>query len=165
VDPSAPAAAPPGVPQAHHAHAILASGQRAIEALCPGWTRSLIERGAAFGSGSYYAAGGYLHAPAHDGSLFASRPLIEAQVRRHVLALPNLRLLDGWQADAPHLRNGQVAGLHAAPLDGGASREIAAELVVDASGRGSRGLPGWRAAALQHPRWSASRSACAMPRA
>ncbi len=127
-----------GVPQAHHAHAMLASGQRAIESLCPGWTRSLLERGALVGAGSYYTAGGYLHAPARDGSLFASRPLIEAQLRRLVLARPNLRLLDGWQADAPCLCNGRVVGLHAAPLDSGGSREIAAELVVDASGRGSR---------------------------
>ena len=33
-----PSGARKGVPQAHHAHAILASGQRAIESLCPGWT-------------------------------------------------------------------------------------------------------------------------------
>ena len=71
-----------GVPQAHHAHALLASGQRAIEALCPGSTRSLIERGAAFGGGSYYTAGGYLHAPARDGSLFASRGAARGAVRR-----------------------------------------------------------------------------------
>src|SRR5262245_50462129 len=127
-----------GAPQAQHAHAILASGQRAIEALCPGWTKGLLERGAQFGSGSFFTAGGYLHTPSRDPSLYASRPLLEAQLRRWVLQHRTPRLLDGCQADAPHLERGRVTGLTATPLDGGQPREIAAELVVDASGRASR---------------------------
>src|SRR5262245_10111247 len=127
-----------GAPQAHHAHAILTSGQRAIESLCPGLTQALIERGAQFGTGSFYTAGGYLHALGHDASLFASRPLLEGQLRRRVLNQRGLRLLDGWQAEAPRLQHGRVVGLHASPLDGGVTRELAADLVIDATGRGSR---------------------------
>src|SRR5688572_1182133 len=63
-----------GAPQAHHAHAILTSGQRAIESLCPGWTQAMLERGAQFGCGSFFTAGGYLHARGSDASLYASRP-------------------------------------------------------------------------------------------
>jgi 2-polyprenyl-6-methoxyphenol hydroxylase-like FAD-dependent oxidoreductase len=127
-----------GVPQAHHAHAMLTSGQRAIESLCPGWTESLLERGAQFGGGTFYTAGGYLHTPSHDPSLYASRPLLEAQLRRSVLAHSGLTLLDGWQADVPQLERGRVVGVRASPLDGDAPRELAADLVVDASGRASR---------------------------
>ena len=135
-----------GAPQAHHAHAMLTSGQRAIESLCPGWTHALLERGAQFGSGSFFTAGGYLHAPARDPSLYASRPLLEAQLRRHVLEQPSLTLLDGWQADAPQLERDRVVGVRATPLDGGSAREIAADLVIDASGRGSR-TAAWLASA------------------
>src|SRR5262245_50667918 len=134
-----------GAPQAHHAHAILTSGQRAIEALCPGWTHALLERGAQFGCGSFYTAGGYLHAPPGDEGLYASRPLLEGELRRRVLSHPKLQLLDGWQLEAPRLQQGRVVGVNAVPLGGGAPREIAADWLVDASGRGSR-TPAWLAA-------------------
>ncbi len=134
-----------GAPQAHHAHAILNSGHRAIESLCPGWTRSLLERGAQFGSGSFYTAGGYLHAPPGDEGLYASRPLLEGELRRRLLMHPKLRLLDGWQLEAPRLQHGRVVGVAAQPLDGGAAREIAADWLVDASGRASR-TAAWLAA-------------------
>ena len=34
-----------GVPQSHHAHALLARGQRELERLFPGFERTLVERG------------------------------------------------------------------------------------------------------------------------
>jgi 2-polyprenyl-6-methoxyphenol hydroxylase-like FAD-dependent oxidoreductase len=131
-----------GVPQGHHAHALLASGQRAIESLWPGFADALREHGAAVGGGSFYTAGGYLDAPARDGSLFASRELLEWVLRQRLLALPNLRLVEAAQADALCAERGRVAGVHCSRLDGGGSFDIAAGLVIDAGGRGSR-LPAW----------------------
>jgi 2-polyprenyl-6-methoxyphenol hydroxylase-like FAD-dependent oxidoreductase len=140
-----------GAPQAHHAHAILTSGQRAIESLCPGWTQAMLERGAQFGCGSFFTAGGYLHARGSDASLYASRPLLEAQLRRQVLEQRSLTLLDGWHAEVPQLHRGRVVGLRATPLDGNTGREISADLVVDASGRSSRTAAWLASAGFQVP--------------
>ena len=136
-----------GVPQGHHAHSILTAGQRAIERLCPGITRALVEHGAVFGGGSFFSAGGYLHAPAAGASLFASRPLLESELRRCVLARPQVRLLDGHAAQPPVLEAGRIVGVRAAALDADAGEplQIGADLVVDASGRASR-TPAWLAA-------------------
>ena len=133
-----------GAPQGHHAHAILTSGQRAMDSLCPGLTDALLARGAQFGGGSFFTAGGYLDAPGSDASLFVSRALLEGELRRAVLALPGMRLLDGHRAQMPRIDAGRVVGLHAA-APGGGSVEIRADLVVDATGRGSR-VPAWLAA-------------------
>jgi 2-polyprenyl-6-methoxyphenol hydroxylase-like FAD-dependent oxidoreductase len=131
-----------GVPQGHHAHAILTSGQRAIEALCPGITLRLLARGAQFGGGTFFTANGYLHTPDEDASLFASRALLEGEVRRLVLECPRIRLLQGYHAELPQLEYTRVIGVRALPLDGGTPVEIATDVLVDATGRSSR-IPAW----------------------
>lgn len=131
-----------GVPQGHHAHAILLSGQHAIEALCPGITRALLDRGAQYGGGTFFTAGGYLHTPDRDASLFVSRAVLEGEIRRAVLRHRAVRLLDGHHADLPQLENGRVVGVRVHPLEGGEPLELGASLVVDASGRASR-TPAW----------------------
>lgn len=134
-----------GAPQGHHAHALLAAGQQVLESLFPGLTASLVARGAPTGRGGFYTAGGYLEGSERHASLYASRGLLEAEVRRRVLALPNLRLLEEAQAAPPVLTQGRVGALHVQDLRGGPEQELACELQVDATGRGSR-TPAWLAA-------------------
>lgn len=134
-----------GVPQGRHAHALLASGQRVLEAMFPGLADALALAGAAVGGGAFFTAGGYLEADARHGSLYASRGLLEAQVRQRVLALPNVKLYENCQAEPPQLSRGRVEGLRIARLDGGGTVEKCCELVVDASGRSSR-TPAWMTA-------------------
>jgi 2-polyprenyl-6-methoxyphenol hydroxylase-like FAD-dependent oxidoreductase len=134
-----------GVPQGRHAHAVLARGQMTLEQLFPGLTPRLLELGAPRGFGRLCFGGGYL-APARtgEGGLFVSRPLLETEVRARVLALPNVRLLE--QHDAEGLTasddGARVTGLRVTERATGAGALLAADLVVDASGRGSQ-APAW----------------------
>lgn len=124
-----------GVPQGGQAHLMLIRGWRAAETLLPGLRGDLIDHGAArFASGQmpWLAEYGWLPANRLGVELVtATRPLLELCVRRRVVRLPSVRILEAQTA----------RGLQ--PADRGwrlGSRT--ADLVVDASGRGSR-LPIW----------------------
>lgn len=117
-----------GVPQAHHAHALLHSGRQVIEEFFPGITAELIAQGAPLGRGRLFTAGGYLcRNPRTPESLFVSRPCLEREVRRQVRRLPNVKIVEGTEVDGlaadavgsrvtgvnlrrRHLRTGNVGG-------------------------------------------------------
>jgi 2-polyprenyl-6-methoxyphenol hydroxylase-like FAD-dependent oxidoreductase len=144
----APGQGRPGVPQERHVHGLLCSGSRILEGLLPGLTADLVRDGALTGdpgedcrwfNGGAYACRG------RSGleGIAVTRSLLEGHVRRRVLALPALDLVEGHagrglEAEA----GGPVTGVRIAPRDGGAERVLGADLVVDATGRGSR-APGW----------------------
>jgi 2-polyprenyl-6-methoxyphenol hydroxylase-like FAD-dependent oxidoreductase len=147
-----------GVPHGRHIHALAARGQQGLEELFPGLTTELIAHGAPAGDmladARVYLSGYRLH-PAHTGLtlLCASRPFLEARVRARVRSIPNLRFLD--RCDVVGLAttpDGQrVTGVRVLRrADGSAEELLGADLVVDASGRGSR-TPVWLAA-LGYPR-------------
>ena len=141
-----PAGPRKGVPQAWHAHSLLAGGHRALELLFPGLRSTLQAAGATTGRGAFHCAGGYLEAGEANSSLFASRGLLEATLRRRVLALPNLRLRDGWQVDSPpRLRDGRLAAVELSRLAGDENKVMDIDLLVDASGRASR-MSAWLSA-------------------
>jgi 2-polyprenyl-6-methoxyphenol hydroxylase-like FAD-dependent oxidoreductase len=139
-----------GVPHGRHAHALLARGQQALEELFPGLTAELIAQGVPTGdllaNGRWYVSGHRLRqAPIGLVTLSASRPLLEGYVRARVRALPNLRFLDshdivGLAATPDGRRVTGVRVLRGA--DGSAEELLGADLVVDATGRGSR-TPIW----------------------
>ncbi len=90
------AAAPrKGVPQGRHAHGLLAQGQLILEQLFPGLVDDLVAAGATsvdlMADARWYQPGGYRarHVSQING-LSLSRPLLEAGIRRRVLALPNV---------------------------------------------------------------------------
>jgi 2-polyprenyl-6-methoxyphenol hydroxylase-like FAD-dependent oxidoreductase len=140
-----------GVPHGRHAHALLARGQQALEELFPGLTADLVAQGVPTGdllaNGRWYVSG-YRLRQAHIGlvTLSASRPLLEGYVRARVRALPNVAFLDcrdivGLAATPDGRRVTGARVLRQA--DGSAKEEVlAADLVVDATGRGSR-TPIW----------------------
>jgi len=147
-----------GVPHGRHIHGLLARGQQALEELFPGLTAELVAHGVPAGDmladTRLYLSGHRLR-QAHAGLvvLCASRPVLEGHVRARVRALPNLRFLDRCD----------VVGLTATPdgrrvagarvlrrADGSAEQVLGADLVVDATGRGSR-TPVWLEA-LGYPR-------------
>jgi 2-polyprenyl-6-methoxyphenol hydroxylase-like FAD-dependent oxidoreductase len=76
-----------------------------------------------------------------DG-LAVSRLAIEAELRRRVRALTGVRLLTEVDALAPIHEGGRIIGVRWPHRDGSAVETMAAALVVDCSGRGSRG-PAW----------------------
>ena len=135
----------PGVPQGHHAHALLASGQRAIEAVLPGISAALSARGAPSGGGTFFTAGGYLDTGAADASLYASRALLEGELRRAIVAAPRLRLLEGRSVAAPLLESNRIAGVRLSASGREGNVDLAADLLVDASGARSQ-TSAWLAA-------------------
>jgi 2-polyprenyl-6-methoxyphenol hydroxylase-like FAD-dependent oxidoreductase len=139
-----------GVPHGRHVHALMPGGQQALEELFPGLTAELIAQGAPVGdllaNGRWYLNGHRLR-QAHSGlvALSPSRPVLEGHVRARVRALPNVAFLDSCDivglATTPDGR--RVSGARVLRrADGGAEEVVDADLVVDATGRGSRS-PVW----------------------
>lgn len=143
----------PGVPQAHHLHVLVTAGQRALDRLFPGLVAELHEHGAVRASTPtdvlYLSTTGWRDRfPATHELVGASRELIDWVVRRRLLADPRIRFLAGHEAVGllPDEAGTAVTGVALRPRGGvdGVDR-LDADLVVDASGRGSR-TPDWLAA-------------------
>ncbi len=139
-----------GVPQDRHIHALQTLGARAIEQLFPGVTDELVADGAVVGElgrDSTMCLSGHRLRPvdADLELLSASRPLLEGHLRARLAQLPNVTFLEahgvhGLVLDADA---GRVVGVRVlAVRDGGVEDIQRADLVVDATGRGSR-LPQW----------------------
>lgn len=139
-----------GVPQGAHLHGLLDGGRRIIEDLHPGFSDELVAAGAPSGEPlrdtRWYLHGRRLH-PAATGmrSVLATRPLLESVLRARTAALPGVTFAP--PAAAAGLLpgpDGGIGGLRVRRKDG-ADLSVRADLVVDASGRGSR-LPAWMSA-------------------
>jgi 2-polyprenyl-6-methoxyphenol hydroxylase-like FAD-dependent oxidoreductase len=147
-----------GVPQSHHAHGLLAAGRVALEELFPGLTDELVANGALSGdlqAQSCWSNQGLRLCPGPSGlqGIALSRPLLEGSIRERVRALPNVWVVDRCVAaglvGSPDGR--RVCGVRVLRrADGSAEEVLEADLVVDATGRGSRS-PLWLEA-LGYPR-------------
>jgi len=139
-----------GVPQGRHAHGLLARGREVLEELFPGLTDDLVAEGALHGDiqmeGRWYNEGMRLRqAPSGLNSLGVSRPLLEGYVRRRLAALPPVRILGGRDVTGLTATAGgrRVTGVRTiARADGSAEEAMTADLVIDATGKGSRS-PVW----------------------
>jgi 2-polyprenyl-6-methoxyphenol hydroxylase-like FAD-dependent oxidoreductase len=139
-----------GTPQARHLHGLLARGQELLEELFPGLTEELTAGGAPVGDmlgNTRVCFGGHRFRQGLSGltALCVSRPTLEAAVRRRVLALPAVHVLAGRDVvglttsrDRRRVVGARVIGR----ADGSAEEHLPGDLVVDATGRGSR-LPHW----------------------
>lgn len=140
-----------GVPQGRHVHILLARGRLIAEDLLPGLGAELRAAGAVpvnAGRQLAWHQGGGWRVP-HDSELellSLTRPLLEARIAARVRALPNVAVRDraevrGWTSDGRR----RVTGVRLRGRSGragGVVEEIAADLVVDAAGRGSP-TPRW----------------------
>jgi 2-polyprenyl-6-methoxyphenol hydroxylase-like FAD-dependent oxidoreductase len=139
-----------GLAQARHAHSLLGRGQQILEELFPGFSQDAAAAGiptADVGALRWYFNGQRL-APASTGllCLSAGRPVLDSQVLARVRALPNVRLAErtevlGLIADED---NSRVTGVRVRCDEAGGEEVIAADLVIDATGRDSR-TPHWLA--------------------
>ncbi|WP_199254010.1 FAD-dependent oxidoreductase [Mycolicibacterium mengxianglii] len=138
-----------GVPQGRHAHALLASGSSALDELLPGILAELVDDGAVVActdepTDFWQELGG--HCLRQESVPFkqslrmylATRPFIEAHVRRRVSALSTVTVLDGHDVVDLVAAVGRIAGVRVAPHAGGPEQLLDADLVVDVMGRGSR---------------------------
>jgi len=137
-----------GVPQGRHPHGLLARGHRVIEDFFPGWTDKVVASGGiradVAGDVNWIGHGVTIKStPSELSGLLASRPVLEGHVRRCLTELPNVHVIE----------NGAVQGLIAddartairgvrVKVANGAEQIAMADLVVDASGRGSSS-PAW----------------------
>jgi 2-polyprenyl-6-methoxyphenol hydroxylase-like FAD-dependent oxidoreductase len=139
-----------GVPQGRHTHALLARGGQTVERFFPGITDELVAEGAVLadpvGDARRFIGGGYYcRQPCGRKGILAGRPLFEAHVRRRLLALPNIRLRSEHDVIGLATDAGRVTGARIAPTAGAGPEEtLPADLVVDATGRGSK-APAWLA--------------------
>jgi 2-polyprenyl-6-methoxyphenol hydroxylase-like FAD-dependent oxidoreductase len=141
--PDAPAPRP-GTPQARHTHGLLAGGRRALGHLFPGIELDLVEAGAVrmrMRHDMRFEVPGFDPLPARDlgfDQFALSRPALERLCRRRVEREPNIEF-------RPRMR---VTELITSPDNRGVARvrfedsrgtpgSLAADLVVDASGRAS----------------------------
>ncbi len=125
-----------GVPQDRHVHALQPRGLRQLEELLPGLTGELLDAGAVAGTLRFHLSGHLIAPPRGGRSLFTSRPLIEHRVRARVAALPGVTVTAGRPVTGLLTDGVRVVGVRAADA------HVAADLVVDATGRGSR-TPQW----------------------
>ncbi|NUR70499.1 MAG: hypothetical protein HOU81_06745 [Hamadaea sp.] len=124
-----------GVPQGNHGHVLLAAGQEALSGLFPGFADALVAAGAVpFDPGLDLRVHRFGELwPRVDSGLRLvsfSRPLLEHTLRDRLR--PNVEVRTGV-AVSGLIGSGKVQGVR---LDNG--DELAASLVADCSGRGSR---------------------------
>ncbi len=137
-----------GVPQGRHLHALLSRGAQVLDDLFPGFSKQVTEAGAPAGDllgNIRWFLSGHRLAQADMGQpvLFPSRPVLEAHVRSLVKGLSNVSFLDGRDIVSPvaSADKRRVTGVRVRSAAAG-EEVIDADLVLDATGRGSR-TPVW----------------------
>jgi 2-polyprenyl-6-methoxyphenol hydroxylase-like FAD-dependent oxidoreductase len=133
-----------GVPQAKHVHALLAGGQRALYDLFPGFEHDLAQTGAVplrAGLDVRAEQPGYDPFPQRDlgwDSYAQSRAQLELSVRQRVRTYANIELRPQCRVQEFVARadSAAVTGVRCKQADGKSST-LEADLVLDASGRGT----------------------------
>jgi len=141
-----------GVPQGRHVHVLLARGAQILEELFPGILHELVAHGApvwddgdlsklhlSFGGHDVLRSG----TVAKDAKALTihlpSRPFLECHVRQRLQAMPNVTILSSHEVaeltSTPDRR--RVTGVRVVSRDDGAERELVADVVMDAMGRGA----------------------------
>lgn len=137
------------VPQGLLPHVMLAGGIAALERLAPGFADALLRVGAVGEPGPrlchWWAAGHVRRALPNLGVTvpMCSRELVETALRNEVRSRPTVTIVADTAVTGLRVERGRVVGVEAAGPGGEAG--FAADLVVDATGRGARSA-GWLAA-------------------
>ncbi|MFC9255790.1 FAD-dependent oxidoreductase [Amycolatopsis thailandensis] len=139
----------PAIPWAVHIHALLERGRQIIEDLFPGFVEDMLAVGVPvgdYGSTCHYCFNGQMFAETETGMacVAANRPVIEHFLRSRTLVRPGVSLREstdivGLEASEDRSR---IIGVRVQGRNGGAEEVITADLVIDATGRGSRS-PRW----------------------
>ncbi|MEU6083885.1 FAD-dependent oxidoreductase [Streptomyces sp. NPDC047108] len=140
------------IPQGRQIHGLQPRGREILEDLFPGFTDEMAAHGAQIQDtvkdGHWYFRGRLLRkSPSDLVTVAASRPLLEARIRDRVLKLPGVSFLEehditGLTTTPDRTR---VTGVRVhARGPGGTAGALPADLVVDATGRGTR-TPVWLA--------------------
>jgi 2-polyprenyl-6-methoxyphenol hydroxylase-like FAD-dependent oxidoreductase len=135
------------VPQGKHVHLLMARGAQEFESLFPGLLDDMVADGVPILENRpdciYFGAAGHVLGTAHRlqdefTAYVPSRPMLEWQIRRRVLAIENVDVVHTSVTEPVYdAARGRVTGVL---LD--SDEMVPADLVVDAAGRGTR-LPVW----------------------
>ncbi|WP_445169549.1 FAD-dependent oxidoreductase [Mycolicibacterium sp. Dal123E01] len=139
-----------GVPQAYHGHVLQAGGVAVLDELFPGILDEMVANGApTWGDGDLsrviieygghrFLPSGFLSDPVT--AYVPSRPFLDWHVMKRLSALPNVTVLGGYDVvdvtSSTDCR--RVTGVVVARRDDTEAAVLGADLVIDASGRGSR---------------------------
>ncbi len=141
-----------GVPQSRQPHLLLARAAQILEGHFPGILDELVADGApvwndgdlsklwlSFG-GHLMVRSGHIPDPRSLVNYYPTRPLLEWTVRRRLVALPNVSILQGHDIAGLTAtdKGARVTGARIVDRANASESELSADLVVDASGRGSR---------------------------
>jgi 2-polyprenyl-6-methoxyphenol hydroxylase-like FAD-dependent oxidoreductase len=140
-----------GVPQARHVHVLLARGAQILDELFPRFLDELVDDGApvwddgelsklrlSFGGHDILRSGTVAKEPKALAIHMPSRPFLECHVRRRLRAMSNVTILSGHEVAEVTTTpdRGRVSGVRVVDSDG-AKRELTADVVMDAMGRGA----------------------------
>jgi 2-polyprenyl-6-methoxyphenol hydroxylase-like FAD-dependent oxidoreductase len=137
-----------GVPQSWQAHGMHARGREIFEEFFPGLTDELVAHGASVGDVQRdvrWVNDGYRLRPQRCGlqGIAFSRPLLEDRVRTRVRSLPGITLRSPVDVLDLTAADDRVTGVRVRDRgEVGPGETLAADLVVDATGRGSH-TPVW----------------------
>jgi len=128
-----------GVPQGSQVHALLGAGQEAMAGLLPGIVDELIAAGGTLLDSPHriaiFGAHGWAgRAPSRARVVFMRRPVLEAVVRRRVLALPNVTTVRAVVTGLVGTSE-RITGVRLQD-----AQPCGADLVVDATGRNSHAV-------------------------
>jgi len=132
-----------GLPQARHAHLLMSGGARTIDALLPGTTGRLLAAGGhriglPADVVSLTAYGWQQRFPGTQFMITCSRELLDWTVRDTVLRNSRITLHDSTEIIGPRTAGGRITGIVIRPRDDCAGpTQLAADFVVDCTGRGS----------------------------
>jgi 2-polyprenyl-6-methoxyphenol hydroxylase-like FAD-dependent oxidoreductase len=141
-----------GVPQGTMPHLPAARGMQIMERLFPGFLEELTAAGARVWNdgdlsrlclsfnGHRLLRSGTIPEPESLAMYFMHRPFLEWNLRRRVHAIANVNFEEGHDAVrlASTAQHDRVTGVVSARRDSGVETTLEADLVVDATGRGSR---------------------------
>jgi len=138
-----------GVPQTRQLHALQARGVQALDELLPGLRDELVAAGGVLADMQgdiHWYLDDYLLKTARTGleGIGISRPLLEWLIRSRVAALPGVTITDATDVVGLATADDHVTGVtvRATRTRDAAEETIAADLVIDAAGAGSR-IPVW----------------------
>jgi 2-polyprenyl-6-methoxyphenol hydroxylase-like FAD-dependent oxidoreductase len=145
-----------GIPQGHHAHILLKSGEIALNALFPGLSEELAARGSHpvnFGLELPWSHHGFWRVRYDSADLvilMQSRPFLESVVRERLAGLGNVAFryetaAAGIEVEKGEGKNGRATGVRIRAASSEEETIEPMDLIVDATGRGSQ-LPRFLAA-------------------
>lgn len=136
-----------GAPQAKHVHVLLKQGERILDRYFPGLVTEMLSEGVELcdmsGDTKWYYFGGWKKRFASGFPLMCqSRPYLEWKIRDRCRGLGNVTFREEIDVRGYTVEGQRVTGVRLVAKGSDVEETLSADLVVDATGRGTR-TPAW----------------------